>query len=103
MAKLRVGMIGGGGPGNFFGMVHTRAISIDASRELVAGALRSDAKAALARSQGLWYSGLWQLSRYDCRRAKRRYRARLRNDCNAELCSLRPCKGVSAGRNTRAV
>ncbi len=51
MAKLRVGMIGGGGPGSFFGMVHTRAISIDASRELVAGALRTDPKAALAAAK----------------------------------------------------
>jgi hypothetical protein len=28
-------------------MVHTRAISLDASRELVAGALRTDPKASL--------------------------------------------------------
>ena len=47
MAKLRVGLIGGGGPGNFFGGVHKRAISLDASRELVAGALRSDPDAAM--------------------------------------------------------
>lgn len=62
MAKLRVGMIGGGGPGNFFGMVHTRAISIDASRELVAGALRSDAKAALraAKDYGIQGFGSYQ-------------------------------------------
>ena len=57
MAKLRVGMIGGGGPGNFFGMVHTRAISIDASRELVAGALRSDAKAALRAAKDYGIQG----------------------------------------------
>lgn len=47
MAKLRVGMIGGGGPGSFFGMVHRRAISLDASREVVAGALRTDPEAAM--------------------------------------------------------
>jgi predicted dehydrogenase len=47
MAKLRVGMIGGGGPGSFFGMVHNRALSLDASRELVAGALRSNPKGAM--------------------------------------------------------
>ena len=41
MVKLKVGMIGGGGPDSFFGMVHNRAIALDASRELVAGALRS--------------------------------------------------------------
>ena len=62
MAKLRVGMIGGGGTGNFFGMVHTRAISIDASRELVAGALRSDSKAALraAKDYGIQGYGSYQ-------------------------------------------
>ncbi len=47
MAKLRVGLIGGGGPGNFFGHVHKRAIVFDNSRELVAGALRSDPTASL--------------------------------------------------------
>lgn len=39
--KLRVGMIGGGGPGNFFGGPHRRAILLDNSAELTAGALRS--------------------------------------------------------------
>ena len=47
MSKLRVGMIGGGGPDSFFGMVHNRAIALDASRELVAGALRSNPEAAM--------------------------------------------------------
>lgn len=55
MAKLRVGLIGGGGPGSFFGGVHKRAISLDASRELVAGALRSNPRAAMqaARDYGI--------------------------------------------------
>ncbi len=48
MGKLKVGLIGGGGPGNFFGHVHKRAIALDNSRELVAGALRSDPEAAMA-------------------------------------------------------
>lgn len=48
MGKLKVGLIGGGGPGNFFGHVHKRAIALDNTRELVAGALRSDPKAAMA-------------------------------------------------------
>ena len=48
MGKLKVGLIGGGGPGNFFGHVHKRAIALDNSRELVAGALRSDPGAAMA-------------------------------------------------------
>ena len=47
MSKLQVGMIGGGGPDSFFGMVHNRAIALDASRELVAGALRSSPAAAM--------------------------------------------------------
>ncbi|MXW79224.1 MAG: Gfo/Idh/MocA family oxidoreductase [Gemmatimonadetes bacterium] len=40
-------MIGGGGSDSFFGMVHNRAIALDASRELVAGALRSNPEAAM--------------------------------------------------------
>jgi len=40
MRKLKVGMIGGGG--GFFGKVHHRAISLDATREVVAGALHQD-------------------------------------------------------------
>jgi predicted dehydrogenase len=47
MAKLRVGMVGGGGPGSFFGQVHLRAICLDGSREVVGGALRSDTAAAM--------------------------------------------------------
>lgn len=51
MEKLRVGMVGGGGPGSFFGMVHNRALSLDASRHLVAGALRSDPEAAMSAAE----------------------------------------------------
>ena len=47
MSKLRVGMIGGGGPSSFFGMVHARALALDGSRELVAGALRSKSRTAM--------------------------------------------------------
>ena len=47
MGKLKVGLIGGGGLGNFFGHVHKRAIALDNSRELVAGALRSDPAASM--------------------------------------------------------
>jgi predicted dehydrogenase len=47
MAKLKVGMIGGGGSGNFFGPVHHRAICLDGTREVVAGALRSNPDAAM--------------------------------------------------------
>mgnify|MGYP006280613381 CR=1 FL=1 len=48
MRKLRVGLIGGGGPGSFFGRVHWRSMSLDGSRHLVAGALRSSPEAAMA-------------------------------------------------------
>ena len=49
--RLRVGMVGGGGPGNFFGGPHRRAILMDNSAELTAGALRSDPKGALAAAK----------------------------------------------------
>ncbi len=49
--KLKVGMIGGGGPGSFFGQVHLRAISLDGTREVVAGALRTDPDAAMQAAQ----------------------------------------------------
>jgi len=57
MAKLRVGMIGGGGPGAFFGGVHNRAISLDGTRELVAGALRSDPRAAMRAARDFGIQG----------------------------------------------
>ncbi|GAC1464411.1 MAG: Gfo/Idh/MocA family oxidoreductase [Isosphaeraceae bacterium] len=39
--KMRVGLVGGGGANNFFGAPHRRAILLDNSAELTAGALRS--------------------------------------------------------------
>ena len=51
MSKLRVGLIGGGGPENFFGHVHKRAIALDNTRELVAGALRSNADESVAAAK----------------------------------------------------
>ncbi len=57
MTKLKVGLIGGGGPGNFFGGVHKRAISLDGSRELVAGALRSDPDAAMVAADDYGVEG----------------------------------------------
>jgi predicted dehydrogenase len=47
MSKLKVAMIGGGGAGSFFGKVHLRAVCLDATREVTAGVLRSDPKAAM--------------------------------------------------------
>lgn len=46
MQKLKVGMIGGGGAGAFFGKVHLRAICLDGSRDVVAGVLRHDPAAS---------------------------------------------------------
>ncbi|HEV3120988.1 MAG TPA: Gfo/Idh/MocA family oxidoreductase [Isosphaeraceae bacterium] len=53
--KLRVGMVGGGGPANFFGAPHRRAILVDNSAELTAGALRSKADESLASARELYF------------------------------------------------
>jgi predicted dehydrogenase len=52
--KLRVGMVGGGGPANFFGAPHRRGIVMDNSVELCAGALRSEAGESLAAARELF-------------------------------------------------
>jgi predicted dehydrogenase len=52
--KLRVGMVGGGGPANFFGGPHRRAILMDNSAELTAGALRSNPDEALQAARELF-------------------------------------------------
>jgi predicted dehydrogenase len=54
--KLRVGMVGGGGPGNFFGGPHRRGILIDNSAELTAGALRSSAQGSLESAKELFFT-----------------------------------------------
>src|SRR6266542_1390650 len=54
--KLRVGMVGGGGPGNFFGAPHRRAILMDNAAELTAGALRSDAQGSLSAAKELFFT-----------------------------------------------
>src|SRR3954468_19177349 len=53
--KLRVGMVGGGGPANFFGGPHRRAILLDNSAELTAGALRSHPEESLASARELFF------------------------------------------------
>src|SRR3954471_20182081 len=61
--KLRGGMVGGGGPANFFGAPHRRAILLDNSAELTAGALRSDPEGSIASARELYFSrgyGDWQ-------------------------------------------
>ncbi len=52
--KLRVGMVGGGGPSNFFGAPHRRGILMDNSAELTAGALRSKAEDSIAAARELF-------------------------------------------------
>jgi predicted dehydrogenase len=54
--KLRVGMVGGGGPSNFFGAPHRRAILIDNSAELTAGALRSNPEESIASASELYFT-----------------------------------------------
>ncbi len=61
--KLRVGMVGGGGPSNFFGAPHRRAILMDNSAELTAGALRSNPEESIASAKELYMPrgyGDWQ-------------------------------------------
>lgn len=53
MRKLKVGMVGGGGPGNFFGAPHRTAVLMDNTAELTAGALRSDAAGSLKSAADL--------------------------------------------------
>src|SRR6266480_6074474 len=54
--KLRVGMVGGGGPKNFFGAPHRTAILMDNTAELTAGALRSDPKGSLESARELFFT-----------------------------------------------
>src|SRR5918992_4535864 len=54
--KLRVGMVGGGGPKNFFGAPHRTAILMDNTAELTAGALRSDPQGSLESARELHFS-----------------------------------------------
>lgn len=61
--KLRAGMVGGGGPANFFGAPHRRAILMDNSAELTAGALRSKPEESIASARELFFTrgyGSWQ-------------------------------------------
>ena len=61
--KLRVGMVGGGGPANFFGAPHRRAILMDNAAELTAGALRSKPEESIESAKELFFTrgyGDWQ-------------------------------------------
>lgn len=54
--KVRVGMVGGGGPANFFGGPHRTAILMDNTAELTAGALRSSAQGSLDSARELFFT-----------------------------------------------
>lgn len=54
--KLRVGMVGGGGPANFFGAPHRAAILMDNSAELTAGALRSNPEQSIEAAWALHFT-----------------------------------------------
>ena len=54
--KLKVGMVGGGGPANFFGGPHRRAILMDNAAELTAGALRSQPAESIASAEELFFT-----------------------------------------------
>jgi predicted dehydrogenase len=49
-------MVGGGGPSNFFGAPHRRAVLLDNSAELTAGALRSDPEGSIASAKDLYFT-----------------------------------------------
>ena len=56
-------MVGGGGPANFFGAPHRRAILMDNSAELTAGALRSKPEESIESAKELFFTrgyGDWQ-------------------------------------------
>ena len=55
-SKMKVGMVGGGGPGNFFGRPHRTAILMDNSAELTAGALRSKPDESIASARELFFA-----------------------------------------------
>jgi predicted dehydrogenase len=55
-SKLKVGMVGGGGPGNFFGRPHRTAILMDNSAELTAGALRSKPEESIESAKELFFT-----------------------------------------------
>jgi predicted dehydrogenase len=54
--KLKVGMVGGGGPANFFGAPHRRAILMDNAAELTAGALRSKPDESIESAKELHFT-----------------------------------------------
>jgi len=49
-------MVGGGGPASFFGAPHRRAILMDNSAELTAGALRSSPEESIAAARDLFFT-----------------------------------------------
>ncbi|MFN3651849.1 MAG: Gfo/Idh/MocA family protein [Armatimonadota bacterium] len=54
--RMRVGMVGGGGPANFFGGPHRTAILMDNTAELTAGALRSNPQGSIESAKELFFT-----------------------------------------------
>jgi predicted dehydrogenase len=57
MEKIKVALIGGGGANSLFGPVHRCAINIDGTREIVAGALRSNPDKSIESAKELGIKG----------------------------------------------
>ena len=102
--KLRVGMVGGGGPANFFGAPHRRAILMDNSAELTAGALRSKPEESIESARELFFArgyGDWQSMIEGRGRAPGRRADRLRDDRHPQRRPLRPGRRRRRGRDRR--
>ena len=104
-SKLRVGMVGGGGPANFFGAPHRRAILMDNSAELTAGALRSKPDESIASAKELFFArgyGDWQGDDRTPKASTPRLRAdRLRDDRHPQRRPFRARRGRREGRDRR--
>ncbi len=102
--KLRVGMVGGGGPANFFGAPHRRAILMDNSAELTAGALRSKPEESIASARELFFTrGYpdWQTMISDEAALPESRADRLRDDRHPQRRPLRPGRRRRRGRDRR--
>ena len=104
--KLRVGMVGGGGPANFFGGPHRRAILMDNSAELTAGALRSKPEESLESARELFFArGYpdWQAMIKGEAALPEARADRLRDDRHPQRRALRPGRGRRDRRDRRAL
>ena len=104
--KLRVGMVGGGGPANFFGAPHRRAILMDNAAELTAGALRSKPEESIESARDLFFArgyGDWASMIEGRGRAGPIGADRLRHDRHPQRRPLRPGRRRRLRRHRRAL